>query len=134
MFVKFSFSQIFSQGPGGGRREAKVGRARQIKKNEGVTTNTSEQHEGDTTYEESIQRKSEEDFDTRQFLVISHDIWILFSEYGKADSTLRSSRAVPHPSTNRALCRLTSEVGRDPVHSTRYGRQRKSYYEEHIYD
>ena len=43
---------------------------------------------------------------------------------GKAGSTLRSSRAVPHPSTNRALRRLTSEVGRDPVHSTRYGRQR----------
>ena len=43
----------------------------------------------------------------------------------KADSTLRTSRAVPHPSTNRALCRLTSEVERDPVHSTRYGRQRK---------
>ena len=43
---------------------------------------------------------------------------------GKADSTLRSSQAVPHPSTNRALCRLTSEVERDPVHSTRYGRQR----------
>ena len=43
---------------------------------------------------------------------------------GKADSTLRSSQAVPHPSTNRALCRLTSEVRRDPVHSTRYGRQR----------
>ena len=43
----------------------------------------------------------------------------------KADSTLRSSRAVPHPSTNRALCRLTSEVERDPVHSTRYGRQRQ---------
>ena len=42
----------------------------------------------------------------------------------KADSTLRSSRAVPHPSTDRALRRLTSEVGRDPVHSTRYGRQR----------
>ena len=42
----------------------------------------------------------------------------------KAGSTLRSSRAVPHPSTNRALRRLTSEVGRDPVHSTRYGRQR----------
>ncbi len=35
----------------------------------------------------------------------------------KAGSTLRSSRAVPHPSTNRALRRLTSEVGRDPVHS-----------------
>ena len=44
----------------------------------------------------------------------------------KAGSTLRSSRAVPHPSTNRALRRLTSEVGRDPVHSTRYGRQRWS--------
>ena len=44
----------------------------------------------------------------------------------KADSTLRTSQAVPHPSTNRALCRLTSEVGRDPVHSTRYGRQQKS--------
>ena len=43
----------------------------------------------------------------------------------KADSTLRSSRAVPHPSTDRALRRLTSEVRRDPVHSTRYGRQRK---------
>ena len=42
----------------------------------------------------------------------------------KADSTLRSSQAVPHPSTNRALRRLTSEVGRDPVHSTRYGRRR----------
>ncbi len=42
----------------------------------------------------------------------------------KAGSTLRSSRAVRHPSTNRALRRLTSEVGRDPLHSTRYGRQR----------
>ena len=42
----------------------------------------------------------------------------------KADSTLRSSRAVPHPSTNRALRRLTPEVRRDPVHSTRYGRQK----------
>jgi hypothetical protein len=42
----------------------------------------------------------------------------------KADSTLRTFRAVHHPSTNRALCRLTSEVERDPVHSTRYGRQR----------
>ena len=40
----------------------------------------------------------------------------------KADCTLRSSQAVPHPSTNRALRRLTSEVRRDPVHSTRYGR------------
>ena len=42
----------------------------------------------------------------------------------KADSTLRSSQAVPHPSTNRALRRLTSEVRKDPVHSTRYGCQR----------
>ena len=42
----------------------------------------------------------------------------------KADSTLRSSQAVPHPSTDRALCCLTSEVKRDPVHSTRYGRRR----------
>ena len=47
--------------------------------------------------------------------------------FTKADSTLRSSQAVPHPSTNRALCRLTSEVERDPVYSTRYGRQRKLY-------
>ena len=46
----------------------------------------------------------------------------------KADSTLRSSQAVPHPSTNRALCRLTSEVRRDPVHSTWYGRQQLSIY------
>ena len=45
----------------------------------------------------------------------------------KAGSTLRSSRAVPHPSTNRALRRLASEVGRDPVHSTRYGRQRTPF-------
>ena len=43
----------------------------------------------------------------------------------KADSTLMFSQAVPHPSTNEALCRLTSEVRRDPVYSTRYGRQRK---------
>jgi hypothetical protein len=43
----------------------------------------------------------------------------------KADSTLRTSQAVPHPSTNRALRRLTSEVRRDPVHSTRYGRQQE---------
>ena len=43
---------------------------------------------------------------------------------GKAGSTQGCSQAVPHPSTNRALCRLTSEVRRDPVHSTRYGRER----------
>ena len=50
------------------------------------------------------------------------------SQHKKADSTLRSSRAVPHPSTDRALRRLTSEVRRDPVHSTRYGRQRSHIY------
>ena len=50
--------------------------------------------------------------------------WSMQTESQKADSTLRSSRAVPHPSTNRALRRLTSEVGRDSVYSTRYGRQR----------
>ena len=45
-------------------------------------------------------------------------------EEEKAGSTLRTSQAVPHPSTIRALSRLTSEVERDPVYSTRYGRQR----------
>ena len=49
---------------------------------------------------------------------------LLIGCFQKADSTLRCSQAVPHPSTNRALRRLTSEVGRDPVYSTRYGRQR----------
>ena len=44
----------------------------------------------------------------------------------KAGRTLRCSQAVPHPSTNRALCRLPSEVRRDSVRSTRYGRQQKS--------
>ena len=42
----------------------------------------------------------------------------------KADSTLRSSQAVPQPSTDRALRRYTSEVERYPVHSTWYGHQR----------
>lgn len=36
----------------------------------------------------------------------------------KAVSTRRGSQAVPDPSTNRALRRLTSEFGRDPVFST----------------
>ena len=45
----------------------------------------------------------------------------------KADSTLRTSQAVPHPSTIRALSCLTSEVRRDPVHSTWYGRQRRMF-------
>ena len=51
-----------------------------------------------------------------------------WTKVGKAGSTRGCSQAVPHPSTNRALCRLTSEVRRDPVHSTRYGRQRKYHY------
>jgi hypothetical protein len=45
----------------------------------------------------------------------------------KTDSTLGCSQAVPHPSTHRALCRLTSEVRRDPVYSTRYGRRRTKF-------
>ena len=49
-------------------------------------------------------------------------------ENNKAGSTRGCSQAVPHPSTNRALCRLTSEVERDPVHSTRYGRQRNQWF------
>ena len=48
----------------------------------------------------------------------------------KADSTLRSSQAVPHPSTDRALRCLTSEVKRDPVHSTRYGRRRRLWHRD----
>ena len=51
--------------------------------------------------------------------------WFACVAAGKIDSTVRSSQAVPHPSTNRALRRLTSEVRRDPVHSTRYGRQQE---------
>jgi hypothetical protein len=39
-------------------------------------------------------------------------------ENAKAVSTRRGSQAVPDPSTNRALRRLTSEFGRDPVFSS----------------
>ena len=46
----------------------------------------------------------------------------------KANSTLRASRAVPHPSTDRAFRRLTSEFGWDRVYSTKYGRWRKHYH------
>ena len=46
----------------------------------------------------------------------------------KADSTLRSSQAVPHPSTSRALRRLTSEVehaskSQTPSHSSPFPEQ-----------
>jgi len=40
-------------------------------------------------------------------------------EGAKADSSLRVSRAVPHPAANGALCRSTSEVEADPVHQTK---------------
>ena len=40
----------------------------------------------------------------------------------KANSTLRASRAVPHPSTDRAFHRLTSEFRWDRVYSMKYGR------------
>lgn len=43
----------------------------------------------------------------------------------KASSTPRASRAVPHPSTDRAFRRLTSEFGWDRVYSTKYGRWRE---------
>ena len=33
------------------------------------------------------------------------------------------SQAVTHPSTNQAQCCLTSVIGREPVHSTWYGRR-----------
>ena len=45
-----------------------------------------------------------------------------------ADSTHWTSQGFPHPSTNQAMRRLTSEVGRDPVQSTRYGRQRSTSF------
>ena len=35
----------------------------------------------------------------------------------------RYSQAVSHPSTNRALCCLTSVIGREPVYSAWYGRR-----------
>ena len=44
------------------------------------------------------------------------------SDKNKKGISTRDSRAVPHPSTNRALNRLTSEFGWDPVHLTEYGR------------
>jgi hypothetical protein len=46
-------------------------------------------------------------------------------EQPNADSTLRASRAFPHPSADRALRRVSSEVRRDPARSTRHGRQRQ---------
>ena len=42
----------------------------------------------------------------------------------KTDSILRTSQAPPRTGANRALCRLTAEVGRDRMRSARSGRQR----------
>ena len=39
------------------------------------------------------------------------------------------SQAVTHPSTNQAQCCLTSVIGREPVHSTWYGRRRLRKWE-----
>ena len=50
------------------------------------------------------------------------------TEIEKANSTLRASRAVPHPSTDRAFRRLTSEFGWDRVYSTKYGRWRNHFF------
>ena len=51
-------------------------------------------------------------------------VW-LSKKNKKASSTLRTSQAVPHPSTDRAFGCLTSEFGWDRVCSTEYGRWRK---------
>ena len=48
----------------------------------------------------------------------------IFENQIEAGSTQGCSRTVPQFSTDRALRRLTSEFGRDPVYSARYGRQR----------
>ena len=50
-----------------------------------------------------------------------------------ADSNLKTSRAVPHPSTMRARARLPSEVARDPVSSSRYGRSGMSVSDQAAY-
>ena len=45
----------------------------------------------------------------------------------KADNTLGRSQAVLHPITNWALRRLTSEVARNLLYLTLYGRQRHQW-------
>ena len=55
----------------------------------------------------------------------AHAVFIHQEIINKLTAPRGLPRRSPHPSTNRALCRLTSEVRRDPVHSTRYGRQQK---------
>ena len=55
---------------------------------------------------------------------LEDNIWIIIIKNIKAGGTQGCSQTVPQSSTDRALRRLTSEFGRDPVYSTRYGRQR----------
>jgi hypothetical protein len=50
---------------------------------------------------------------------------VMAAKSKKANGTRRTSQAVPHPSTIRALRCLTSEFGWDRVHSAQYGRWRK---------
>ena len=47
--------------------------------------------------------------------LVTYTASLIIMNNKKAVST-QSSRAVPHLSTNRALSRLTSEFGWDPVH------------------
>ena len=49
-------------------------------------------------------------------------------DWQKASSPLRTSQAVPHPSTDRALRCLTSEFRWDRVHSSQYGRWRRMFF------
>lgn len=60
----------------------------------------------------------------------SAPIWMTASESGPIRATIWGFQGTqvflggPHPNTNRVLCRLTTDVTRDPVHSTRSCRQR----------
>ena len=65
----------------------------------------------------------------QRFLMVAEIRWVisdpaLLHSLGgkKASGTQGCSRTVPQFSTDRALRRLTSEFGRDPVYSPRYGR------------
>ncbi len=71
----------------------------------------------------STQRQQSHNID-RRHLNLQKVLITLKRKNGKRLSSTRVSRAVPHLSTNRALSRLTSEFGWDPVHLAQYGRQR----------
>src|SRR5690554_1989404 len=49
------------------------------------------------------------------------------SRNSKTHTTPFGSRVVPHPSTKKAQRDLTSQIGRDAVHYSWYGRVRKLY-------